>query len=80
MAQSFMSYGNLIVIDHGDGYATAYGFNQQLFVRVGQTVRAGQRIASVGRPSQGSKSKLFFQVRRNALPIDPMQVLTPAGG
>jgi murein DD-endopeptidase MepM/ murein hydrolase activator NlpD len=64
-------YGNLIIIDHGDGFATTYGYNQEMCVKEGDRVTAGQKIASVGRPSRGSGSRLFFQIRRNALPVDP---------
>jgi septal ring factor EnvC (AmiA/AmiB activator) len=75
LAQAFPGYGNLILVDHGDGYATAYGYNRQMVVRAGQRVERGQVIGSVGRASQGAESRLHFQVRRNALPIDPMQFL-----
>jgi murein DD-endopeptidase MepM/ murein hydrolase activator NlpD len=75
MAQAYPGYGNLVLIDHGDGFATAYGYNRQMLVHEGERVERGQTIASVGRPTQGSSSKLLFQVRRNALPVDPMQFL-----
>ena len=72
MAEEFLSYGKLIVIDHGDGYASAYGYNKELLVRPGQHVRKGTRIARVGRQKSWSDSMLFFQIRRNASPVDPM--------
>jgi murein DD-endopeptidase MepM/ murein hydrolase activator NlpD len=75
MAQFLLGYGNLILIDHGDGFATAYGYNRDLLVKEGQQVGGGQRIASVGRPSRGSASRLFFQIRRNATPVDPEKFL-----
>lgn len=75
LARDFPGYGNLILIDHGDGYATAYGYNRQMVVREGQQVQRGQTIGSVGRPSQGSAPRLLFQVRRNSLPVDPMPLL-----
>lgn len=75
LARDFPGYGNLILIDHGDGYATGYGYNRQIVVREGQRVERGQTIASVGRPSQGSSARLLFQVRRNSLPVDPMPLL-----
>ena len=68
-------YGKLVLIDHGDGFVTAYGYNEQVYVKEGDRVRVGQRIASVGRPSQGSRSRLFFQVRRNQIPVDPLKYL-----
>ena len=75
MAEEFLSYGKLIVIDHGDGYASAYGYNKELLVRPGQHVRKGARIARVGRQKSWSDSMLFFQIRRNASPVDPMVYL-----
>jgi murein DD-endopeptidase MepM/ murein hydrolase activator NlpD len=75
MAEEFLSYGKLIVIDHGDGYASAYGYNKELLVRPGQHVRKGARIASVGRQKSWSDSMLFFQIRRNASPVDPLNYL-----
>ncbi len=76
MAQEFITYGKLIVIDHGDGYATAYGYNQDLKVRAGDRVAAGQVISTVGTaPHYGPEGKLFFQVRHNGLPVDPLQYL-----
>ena len=75
LAQRFPGYGNMVLIDHGDGYASVYGYNSELLVREDQTVGAGDRIASVGRPSSGTQSRLFFQIRRNAQPVDPLRYL-----
>ena len=76
MAQDFLSYGKLIVIDHGDGFATAYGYNSELRVRAGDRVAAGQIISTVGTaPHYGPQGKLFFQVRRNGQPVDPLNYL-----
>lgn len=75
LAEAYPGYGNLVLIDHGDGYATAYGYTREMVVRAGQLVERGQTIASVGRPTRGSSSRLLFQVRRNALPIDPLPFL-----
>lgn len=75
LAEEFLSYGKLIVIDHGDGFATAYGYNRELKVRNGDRVQAGQVIGTVGRPKSGASSRLFFQVRRNAKPVDPLDFL-----
>jgi len=73
MAEAVPGYGNLILIDHGDGFASAYGYNDRMLVKEGDRVGDGQQIASVGRPSRGSASRLFFQIRRNNTPVDPLQ-------
>lgn len=73
---STVGYGNLIVIDHGNSIVTSYGYNREILVKEGQRVSAGQQIASVGRPSRGSASKLFFQVRSKGLPVDPLQYVS----
>lgn len=75
LANDLPGYGKMIVIDHGNGFATMYGYTRELKVKEGQQVGRGQVIACVGRPSQGSSSKLLFQVRRNALPVDPLSYL-----
>ncbi len=76
VARDFPGYGKMVLIDHGDGYASVYGYNSDLLVREDQAVRAGDQIASVGRPSSGSRSRLFFQIRRDAQPVDPLLYLT----
>lgn len=75
VAQEYPGYGKMIVIDHGDGYASVYGYNSSVFVTEDDMVESGQKIATVGRTSYGDSGKLFFQIRRNAQPIDPMEFL-----
>jgi len=75
LAQDFISYGNLIVIDHGDGFATAYGYNRDVWVKEGDVVKRGQQIARAGSPDKNGKPLVFFQIRRNAKPVDPMDYL-----
>lgn len=68
-------YGNLVIIDHGQGIATYYGYNERLLVREGDYVDAQQQIAKVGRPSKGSKPRLYFKVSLDAKPVDPQRYL-----
>ena len=75
LAQDFISYGNLVVIDHGDGFATAYGYNRDVWVKEGDVVKRGQQIARAGSPYKNGKPLVFFQIRRNARPVDPMDYL-----
>ncbi|MEM9183105.1 MAG: peptidoglycan DD-metalloendopeptidase family protein [Pseudomonadota bacterium] len=69
-----VGYGELIIIKHSDRYLSAYAHNRQRFVREGQAVSAGEKIAEVG--SNGSqKSRLHFQIRENGKPVNPRKHL-----
>ncbi|MGR9088754.1 MAG: murein hydrolase activator EnvC family protein, partial [Gammaproteobacteria bacterium] len=65
-------YGLLMIIDHGQGYMTLYAFNQSLYKRVGEWVRAGDVIASVGLSGGRSHSGLYFGIRKDGKPVDPL--------
>ncbi|MDB2705660.1 peptidoglycan DD-metalloendopeptidase family protein, partial [Pseudomonadota bacterium] len=67
-------YGNLLIIKHNDVYLSAYAHNKRLLVREGQSVKAGQKIATLGR-SGTQREQLHFEIRRNGKPIDPMRFL-----
>ena len=67
-------YGNLVIIQHGDVFVTAYGHNQRLLVNEGDTVRQGQPIAELG-STDAERPQLQFQVRSNGQPLDPLTVL-----
>ena len=64
-------FGNLIIIDHGDGFMTIYGNNESLFKSLGESVRAGEAIAAVGSSGGGEESGLYFEIRRHGQPQDP---------
>lgn len=65
-------YGNLIIIKHNQTYLSAYAYNRQLFVKEGQWVKQGQKIADMGENSGSGKAMLHFEIRRAGKPIDPM--------
>ena len=67
-------YGNLIIIKQGSDYLSAYAFNQQNLVRVGDFVKQGQTIAVMGRDNTGVPA-LHFEIRFDGKPIDPLQYL-----
>ncbi|MEE9344596.1 MAG: peptidoglycan DD-metalloendopeptidase family protein [Methylococcales bacterium] len=69
-----LGYGNLIVIRHDSHYLTAYANNRRLFVKQGQVVRQGQKIAEVGQLSE-IKPSLHFEIRRDGKPINPLSYL-----
>ena len=66
-------FGNLIIVDHGDAYLTIYGNNDSLLKRVGQSVHAGDTIATVGNSGGNPESGLYFELRHQGQPIDPMK-------
>ena len=67
-------YGRLIILKHNSSYLSAYAHNRELFVREGNLVKAGQKIAEIG--STGTtEPKLHFEIRRDGKPVDPMGYL-----
>jgi murein DD-endopeptidase MepM/ murein hydrolase activator NlpD len=68
-------YGNLVVIDHGGGLATAYGHQSQIAVATGQSVAQGQIIGYVGSTGHSTGPHLHFEVRVNGQAVDPLGYL-----
>jgi murein DD-endopeptidase MepM/ murein hydrolase activator NlpD len=68
-------YGNLTVIDHGGGLATAYGHQSRIAVSVGQQVSRGEIIGYVGSTGHSTGPHLHFEVRVNGQPVDPLGYL-----
>lgn len=64
-------FGNLIIIDHGDGYMSVYGNNEALFKNPGDTVTVGEAIASVGASGGQDESGLYFEIRYRGQAQDP---------
>ncbi len=65
-------YGMLLIIDHGDGFMTLYGHNQALLKEVGDWVMRDELIATVGDSGPDRRSSLYFEIRRNGRPVDPI--------
>nr|MBA3348543.1 peptidoglycan DD-metalloendopeptidase family protein [Actinomycetota bacterium] len=68
-------YGNLVVVDHGNGIATAYGHNTSVTVGVGQSVAQGQLIAYSGNTGHSTGPHIHFEVRINGAAVDPLGYL-----
>lgn len=68
-------YGNLVKIDHGNGYVTYYGHNSSLCVSVGDKVYQGQVIAKMGSTGRSTGNHCHFEVRINGTAVDPMNYL-----
>jgi len=65
-------FGLLLILDHGDGYMTLYGHNQSLHKGVGDWVEAGEIIASLGNTGDMTRPGLYFEIRHNGEPRDPL--------
>jgi lipoprotein NlpD len=67
-------YGNLVIIKHSNNYLSAYAHNNKIHVAENEMVKAGQRIADVGR-SGTQRDKLHFEIRYKGKPVDPLNYL-----
>ncbi len=65
-------YGLLTIVDHGQGYMTLYAFTQSLYKKVGDSVKAGTAIAAVGKSDGRDEAGLYFGIRNNGKPINPV--------
>jgi septal ring factor EnvC (AmiA/AmiB activator) len=63
--------GLLIIVDHGDGYISLYAHNQTLLKSVGEAVKAGDAIATVGSSGGEDQAGLYFEIRHKGVPADP---------
>jgi murein DD-endopeptidase MepM/ murein hydrolase activator NlpD len=68
-------YGNLVVVDHGNGLATAYAHASAILVSLGQSIAQGETISLVGSTGNSSGPHLHFEVRVNGVAVDPLLYL-----
>jgi murein DD-endopeptidase MepM/ murein hydrolase activator NlpD len=73
-------YGNVVEVDHGNGYSTLYGHNSRLLVRVGDVVRAGQTIAKAGSTGRSTGPHVHFEVHVDGRPVNPKPFLASVRG
>ena len=66
-------YGQLVLVDHGGGWVTAYGHLAKLVVRQGETIRSGARLGFTG--GADNEARLHFELRRENEPRDPLPLL-----
>ena len=66
-------FGNLLIIDHGKGYMSLYGNNETLYKQVGDVLRGGDTIATVGNSGGNEDFGLYFELRHESMPLDPMK-------
>ena len=67
-------YGQLLIIKHSETYLSAYAHNRKMYVQEGQKVTAGQKISEVGGDPENS-GRLYFEIRKNGKPVDPLRLL-----
>lgn len=65
-------FGNLLILDHGGGYLSIYGANESLLKQSGETVKAGENVATSGNSGGMADSGVYFELRQNGKPLDPM--------
>lgn len=69
-------FGNLLILDHGDGYMSLYGNNESLLKQAGEDANPGDTIASVGVSGGNPESGLYFELRYQGKPFDPLPWVT----
>lgn len=68
-------FGNLLIIDHGSNYMSLYGNNETLYKQVGDELQVGDTIAAIGNSGGNENYGLYFELRHEGIPLDPMKWL-----
>jgi len=71
-------YGQLVEINHGNGYVTRYGHNSRILVKAGDTVRKGQRLSLMGSSGRSTGPHVHFEVLLNGSVVNPQQYIQAA--
>ncbi|OHE57050.1 MAG: hypothetical protein A2027_02950 [Thermodesulfovibrio sp. RBG_19FT_COMBO_41_18] len=74
-AEWFKGYGQLVIINHGDGYHTLYGSLSEIFTKVGDIIKVKQIVGRVGNSGILNAPGLYFELRYKGKPLDPLQWL-----
>ncbi len=64
-------FGLLMIIDHGKGYMSLYGYNQALYKDIGDWVEAGEAVSTLGQSGGQKKPALYFELRHQGKPVNP---------
>ena len=73
-------YGNMVIIGHDQDLSTVYAHNSRLYVKKGQSIKAGTRIALSGNSGKSSGPHLHFEVRSGVVALDPLKVMPSRSG
>jgi len=74
-ADWFRNFGQLLIIEHDNAHMSLYGHNQSLYKKVGDLVKTGDVIASVGSSGGQQKAALYFELRKQGSPLNPLKWL-----
>lgn len=74
-AEWFKGYGQLVIVNHGDGYHTLYGSLSEIFMKVGDIIKRNQIVGRIGNSGILNSPGLYFEVRYKGKPLDPLQWL-----
>ena len=72
-AEWMRGFGNLLIVDHGDAFLSIYGNNDALLRQVGDSVRSGDTVATVGSSGGNPESGLYFEIRHQGQPVAPLK-------
>ena len=72
--------GLLVIVNHGEGYMTLYGYNETILKNTGDWVAPGDVIATIGDSGGQAQPGLYFEIRKGAEPINPRQWITRRPG
>lgn len=72
--------GLLVIVDHGEGYMTLYGYNETILKKTGDWVAPGDVLATVGDSGGQSQAGLYFELRQGTQPVNPRQWITRRPG
>ncbi|HEY9050177.1 MAG TPA: M23 family metallopeptidase, partial [Gammaproteobacteria bacterium] len=67
------NYGNMVEVNHGNGYVTRYAHNKENLVKVGDTVKKGQAVASMGSTGRSTGPHVHFEVLKDGRQINPLK-------
>jgi murein DD-endopeptidase MepM/ murein hydrolase activator NlpD len=73
------AYGNMVEVDHGNGLITRYAHASRVFVKVGDVIKRGQKMAEVGTTGRSTGPHLHFEVLVQGVPQDPRKFLAAGG-
>jgi septal ring factor EnvC (AmiA/AmiB activator) len=71
-AEWLRGFGNIVIIDHGEGYMSLYSNNESLYKQVGDRVQPGDAIAAVGNSGGQPDTGLYFEMRHESRPVNPL--------
>ena len=66
-------FGNLLILDHGEGILSVYGNNESVLVSTGERIEAGAQVATVGTSGGHREPGLYFEMRYEGRPFDPLR-------